>query len=114
VRLAIELVATKDAEGLVLATFAGGETSGYLAPTDWRVLETVELGRPYVVRNMRLILSDAFHVPGRSPARAARRSRRREVRRRRARPRPVSRRRRRDHGRAGWRAARVGVDRLRR
>ena len=27
------------------------------------MLETVALGRPYVVRNMRLILSDAFHVP---------------------------------------------------
>ena len=63
VRLAIELVATKDAEGLVLATFAGDETGGFLAPTDRRVLETVALGRPYVVRNMRLILSDAFHVP---------------------------------------------------
>ncbi len=63
VRLAIELVATKDAEGLVLATFAGDERSGFLAPTDRRVLETVALGRSYVVRNMRLILSDAFHVP---------------------------------------------------
>ena len=63
VRLAIELVATKDAEGLVLATFAGDESGGFLAPTDRRVLETVALGRPYVVRNMRLILSDAFHVP---------------------------------------------------
>jgi len=63
VRLAIELVATKDAEGLVLATFAAEVTTGYLAPTDRRVLETVALGRPYVVRNMRLILSDAFHVP---------------------------------------------------
>ena len=63
VRLAIELVATKDAEGLVLATFGGGEDSGYFAPTDRRVLETVVLGRPYVVRDMRLILADAFHVP---------------------------------------------------
>jgi hypothetical protein len=63
VRLAIELVATKDAQGLVLATFAGGETGGFLAPTDRRVLETVALGRPYVVRNMRLILADSFHVP---------------------------------------------------
>ena len=61
-RLAIELVATKDAEGLVLATFGGGETGGYLAPTERRVLETVTLGRPYVVRNMRLILADSFHV----------------------------------------------------
>ena len=63
VRLAIELVATKDAEGLVLATFAGDESGGFLAPTDRRVLETVALGRPYVVRNMRLILADSFHVP---------------------------------------------------
>ena len=63
VRLVIELVATKDAQGLVLATFAGGETGGFLAPTDRRVLETVALGRPYVVRNMRLILADSFHVP---------------------------------------------------
>jgi hypothetical protein len=63
VRLAIELVATKDAEGLVLATFGGGEAGGYLAPTERRVLETVALGRPYVVRNMRLILADSFHVP---------------------------------------------------
>ena len=63
IRLAIELVATKDAQELVLATFAGGEVGGYLAPTERRVLETVALGRPYVVRNMRLILADSFHVP---------------------------------------------------
>jgi hypothetical protein len=63
VRLAIELIATKDAEGLVLATFAGDESGGFLAPTDRRVLETVALGRPYVVHNMRLILADSFHVP---------------------------------------------------
>jgi hypothetical protein len=63
VRLAIELVATKDAESLVLATFAGDETGGFLAPTDRRVLGTVALGRAYVVRNMRLILADSFHVP---------------------------------------------------
>jgi hypothetical protein len=63
VRLAIELVATKDGEGLVLATFGAGEAGGYLAPTERRVLETVALGRPYVVRNMRLILADSFHVP---------------------------------------------------
>jgi hypothetical protein len=62
-RLAIELVATKDGEGLVLATFGGGEAGGFLAPTERRVLETVALGRPYVVRNMRLILADSFHVP---------------------------------------------------
>jgi hypothetical protein len=63
VRLAIELVATKDAQGLVLATFGGGDAGGYLEPTERRVLETAALGRPYVVRNMRLILADTFHVP---------------------------------------------------
>jgi hypothetical protein len=62
-RLAIELVATRDAAGLVLAEFTGGEVDGQLEPGDRRVIEALPLGRGYVVRNMRLVLADAFGLP---------------------------------------------------
>lgn len=62
-RLAIELVATRYSAGLVLAEFTGGEVDGRLEPGERRTIETLPLGRAYVVSNMRLILADAFGLP---------------------------------------------------
>jgi hypothetical protein len=68
-RLAIEFVATSDASGLLLAEFTGDEVDGRLRPSGRRPIETLALSRSYVVRNMRLILADAFRVPERDLAR---------------------------------------------
>lgn len=62
-RLAIELVASDDAAGVVFAEFDGDEADGQLRPTARRPLTVLPLERVYVLRNMRLILADAFHVP---------------------------------------------------
>jgi hypothetical protein len=61
-RLLIELVATPEAAGLVVGGFEVARTDGPLEPTARRAFETTTLGRTYVVRNMRLILADAFGV----------------------------------------------------
>jgi hypothetical protein len=64
-RLLIEFIATSDASALVVGEFTGDEVDGRLTPTERRVTETLTLGRAYALRNMRLILADAFHVPER-------------------------------------------------
>ena len=63
IRLVIELVATSDVAGVLVGEFAGDEVDGRLQPTGRRPIETFALPRAYVLRNMRLILADAFHVP---------------------------------------------------
>jgi hypothetical protein len=62
-RLVIELVVSRDAAGVVVGEFTGSEVDGRLEPTGRREMAVRPLGRPYVVRNMRLVLADAFGVP---------------------------------------------------
>jgi hypothetical protein len=62
-RLLIELGASPDASGLVLATFDPGDSDSPETLPGRRVLRSLVLGRDYVLRNMRLILADAFHLP---------------------------------------------------
>jgi hypothetical protein len=61
-RLLIEFVASADREGIVIGEFNGDEADGVLAPTSARVIATPAVGRVYVLRNMRLILADAFDL----------------------------------------------------
>jgi hypothetical protein len=61
-RLVIEFVAASGATGVLVGEFAGEEVDGHLQPTGRRPTETFALPRAYVMRNMRLILADAFHV----------------------------------------------------
>jgi hypothetical protein len=69
IRMLIEFVATPETAGLVLGTFEGDELDGALAPSARRAIETTTLRKTYAFRNMRLILSDAFHVPERDVGR---------------------------------------------
>ena len=62
-RLLIEFVASPDAAGVIVGEFTGDEVDGHITPTARRPMETIALPRAYVLRNMRLILADAFHVP---------------------------------------------------
>jgi len=61
-RLLIELVATADGGGVVIGTFEGDEDDGALRPTGARTMATPAVGRDYLLRNMRLILADAFDL----------------------------------------------------
>jgi len=61
-RLLIEFVATADGGGIVVGDFAGEESGGVLHPTGARTIATPTVGRDYLLRNMRLILADAFEV----------------------------------------------------
>jgi len=61
-RFLIELVATGDGGGVVVGTFEGEEDGGALRPTSARTMATPAVGRDYLLRNMRLILADAFDV----------------------------------------------------
>jgi len=63
-RLLIEFVATAGAAGVHLAEFHGDEEDGEIRPTARRPIETLALGRHYVLANMRLILADAFDLSG--------------------------------------------------
>jgi hypothetical protein len=62
-RLLIEFVASPEAAGVLVGEFTGDEVDGHITPTARRPMETIALPRAYVLRNMRLILADAFHVP---------------------------------------------------
>ena len=62
-RLLIEFVASAGATGVLVGEFGGDEVDGRLRPTGRRPIETFALPRAYVLRNMRLILADSFHVP---------------------------------------------------
>jgi hypothetical protein len=62
-RLVIELAASTGAAGLLVGEFDADEVDGHLRPTGRRPMETFALPRAYVLRNMRLILADAFHLP---------------------------------------------------
>ena len=59
-RLLIEFVATADGGGIVVGEFEGDESGGVLHPTSARTIATPAVGRDYLLRNMRLILADAF------------------------------------------------------
>jgi len=61
-RLLIELVAGADRGGIVIGEFQGDEVDGALRPTSARIITTVPADRHYLLRNMRLILADAFHL----------------------------------------------------
>jgi hypothetical protein len=61
-RLLIEMIATPEVGGIILGEFASEERDGRLEPRSARVLATVDVGRDYLRRNMRLVLADAFDV----------------------------------------------------
>ena len=61
-RVLIEFVADADRGGIVLGEFQGDEVDGVLRPTSARTIATLPVGRDYLLRNMRLILADAFHL----------------------------------------------------
>jgi hypothetical protein len=61
-RLLIELVATADGGGIVVGEFEGEEAGGVIHPTSARTIATPQVGRAYLLRNMRLILADAFEL----------------------------------------------------
>ena len=58
----IEFLAAADRGGVVVGEFQGDEVDGKLTPTKARTIATVPVGRDYLLRNMRLILADSFHV----------------------------------------------------
>jgi hypothetical protein len=62
-RLIIEFVATPDAAGVALATFDASGQEGTFETPGRQGMSAFPLPRPYVLRNMRRILSDAFHRP---------------------------------------------------
>ena len=62
-RLLIDFRADAEHADVELAEFDAGDTGAPLEPTARRTLTTLPLSRVYVLRNMRLILADAFHVP---------------------------------------------------
>jgi hypothetical protein len=62
-RLLIEFVASAGATGVLVGEFTSDDVGGHLQPTARRPVETFALPRAYVLRNMRLILADAFHLP---------------------------------------------------
>ena len=61
-RLLIELVATADGGGIVVGEFEGEEAGGVIHPTSARTIATPAVDRSYLLRNMRLILADAFEL----------------------------------------------------
>ena len=61
-RLLIELVATADGGGIVVGEFEGEEAGGVIRPTSARTIATPAVDRSYLLRNMRLILADAFEL----------------------------------------------------
>ena len=61
-RLLIELVASADRGGIVIGEFQGDEADGVLQPTSAQTITTLPVDRQYLLRNMRLILADAFHL----------------------------------------------------
>ena len=61
-RLLIEFVATTDGGGIVVGEFEGEEAGGAIRPTSARTIATPAVGRDYLLRNMRLILADAFEL----------------------------------------------------
>jgi hypothetical protein len=60
--LLIEFVAGADRGGIVIGEFQGDEMDGALRPTGARPIATLPVRRDYLLRNMRLILADAFHL----------------------------------------------------
>lgn len=60
--LLIELIATADGGGIVVGEFTGDEVDGALQPRSTRPIVTLAVGREYLLRNMRLILADAFDL----------------------------------------------------
>lgn len=60
-RLLIEFAASPDAVAMELATFADGDVDGPQLPGRTS-LARLDLSRAYVVRNMRLIVADAFDL----------------------------------------------------
>ncbi|MBI5505562.1 MAG: hypothetical protein HY899_12225 [Deltaproteobacteria bacterium] len=61
-RLLIEFVADDSGAGVVLGAWNGDEAGGALEPTERIPATQLALGRDYVLRNMRLILIDSFHI----------------------------------------------------
>jgi hypothetical protein len=61
-RLVIEFVAAADRGGILIGEFQGDRVDGALRPTSVRVMATPAVGRDYLLRNMRLILADAFDL----------------------------------------------------
>jgi len=61
-RLLIEFVADGDNAGVVLGSWDGNEVDGAFAPTTRDATTQLLLGRDYVLRNMRVILADSFHL----------------------------------------------------
>ena len=62
-RFLIEFVADADGQAVFLGTFTTASGTTELTPASREVLRTLTPSRAYVLRNMRLILSDSFKVP---------------------------------------------------
>lgn len=62
-RLLIEFVADAGGQAVLLGTFTTASGTTDLTPASREVLGTLTPSRAYVLRNMRLILSDSFKVP---------------------------------------------------
>jgi len=60
--LLIEFVAGADRGGIVIGEFEGDDADGALRPTSAHPIATLPVGRDYLLRNMRLILADSFHL----------------------------------------------------
>jgi hypothetical protein len=61
-RLVIEFAASPTSAGVEIAEFASAAEARPYDVTGRRTLATPAVGRAYVLRNMRLILADSFHV----------------------------------------------------
>lgn len=61
-RALIEFIADDSSAGVVVGTWDGREVDGALEPTARSASAPLALGRDYVLRNMRLILIDSFHM----------------------------------------------------
>jgi hypothetical protein len=62
-RLLIEFVADAAGQAVLLGTFTTASGTTDLTPASREVLGTLTPSRAYVLRNMRLILSDSFKIP---------------------------------------------------
>ncbi len=61
-RLLIEFVADADSAAVLVGTFRTPRDSVALVPGERELFATLALPRAYVLRNMRLILADSFHL----------------------------------------------------
>jgi len=61
-RMLIEFVADDSSAGVILGGWDGDDVDGALNPAERKAMKLLVPARQYVLRNMRLILIDSFHV----------------------------------------------------